>query len=307
MKNRSRPFECAIAGKIVETSLRHGGGFGEPDHVYVRCDERDCQYVDLNQPPCPLRIDMFADGSDRRVAEHLATNAGLRFCYACVTEALGITHDQVRRASWRCMNAQGFSVRPSRCAGCGRRRTTIGLDREAAEAPVVRPAASLPEPGPSIEPCGGALASYLRAHAGYSFCVHCLAREVRMPIDLVREAMSALEPADTFEIRATAQCVSCLLSKNVIRYEERYDDEEISRRVIELLAKSPKLAFCPSCIAFATDIALADVKRIVVDLQSLAELAHHKAACSVCGRWLTVIGGSGGDGATRAPPSAVTP
>ena len=125
MKNRSQPFECSIAGKSVGISLRHGGGLQEPDTVYVRCDERDCQYVDLNQAPCPLRVDMFADGSDRRVVEYLSQHAGERVCYACLTEILSVTHDQVRRASWRLKDEAGFTIRPARCVACRRRRVTI--------------------------------------------------------------------------------------------------------------------------------------------------------------------------------------
>lgn len=34
MKNRSRPFHCAIAGKVVGSTLRHGGGLQEPDIRY---------------------------------------------------------------------------------------------------------------------------------------------------------------------------------------------------------------------------------------------------------------------------------
>src|SRR5262245_22119619 len=134
MKTRPRAFDCAIAGKSVGISLRHGGGLQEPPHVYVRCDERDCQYCDLNEPPCPLRIEMFADGSDRRVADHLTAFAGTRVCYACLTEALGVTHEQVRRASWRLKDVDGFSIRPSRCAMCQRRRVTIGFPRRESDA-----------------------------------------------------------------------------------------------------------------------------------------------------------------------------
>ena len=47
-------IDCRIANKTVRITWRHGGGLLEPAKAYVRCDERDCQYADLNEPPCPL-------------------------------------------------------------------------------------------------------------------------------------------------------------------------------------------------------------------------------------------------------------
>src|ERR687892_1102761 len=124
MKNRAQPFHCGIAGKVVGISLRHGGGLREPDRVYVRCEERDCQYVDQNEPPCPLRVDMFADGSDRRITAYLTKHTGTRVCYACLTTEVEVSHDQVRRASWRLKEEPGFTIRPARCGLCHYRRGT---------------------------------------------------------------------------------------------------------------------------------------------------------------------------------------
>lgn len=28
---------------------------------FAQCDQADCQYVEKNEPPCPLNIGMFAD------------------------------------------------------------------------------------------------------------------------------------------------------------------------------------------------------------------------------------------------------
>jgi hypothetical protein len=30
------------------------------DH-FVQCNQADCQYVEANEPPCPLHLDMFAE------------------------------------------------------------------------------------------------------------------------------------------------------------------------------------------------------------------------------------------------------
>ena len=131
VRRRIVSLECRIAGKSVGVSLRHGGGLGEPRKRYVRCEERECQYVDLNEPPCPLRVEMFADGSEHRVADYLAANAGTRVCFACLAETVGITHEQVRRASWQLKDPSGVVIAPSRCRLCRRRRVTIGFVSDA--------------------------------------------------------------------------------------------------------------------------------------------------------------------------------
>jgi hypothetical protein len=316
MKRASIPFECGIAGKTVGITLRHGGGLQEPANVYVRCDERDCQYVDLNRPPCPLRIEMFADGSDRRVAAYLVAQTKVRFCYACLTEALTLTHEQVRRAAWQLKDAPGCSIRPSRCATCRRRRVTIGLAREASDAtapthgsddvtPVSPSSAAGDVEIPSIvAPGSSAVTRHLRASPGCWFCVHCLARDLKERVDLIRDVAAVLQSSDTFEVR-TAQCVSCLLVKRTIRYEEHTSEVDVLRRVIHFLIASPGLAFCPSCVAFAADLALGDAKRILVQLEDVAEFPRSDAACSACGRWQRVIGAVGGAGADEADGVAV--
>jgi len=292
MKNRSQPFVCVIADKTVGISLRHGGGLQEPNHVYVRCDERDCQYVDLNQPPCPLRIEMFADGSDRRVADYLTESAGTRICYACLTEALDITHDQVRRASWRLKDVDGFSIRPSRCATCQRRRVTIGLVKRAADLlqrePSPVPAGASATPQREGTDVTAALDAYLRSHAGFAFCARCLATEIKADPVLVRDAMWTLEPHEAFQIRTT-QCVSCLLTKRVIRFQETPTEPDTARQILAFFVDSQGRAFCAPCVAFATDVSLADAKRVMTHLEALDEFSQLESACHVCGRWQMVL------------------
>lgn len=293
VKNRAQAFECTIAGKTVGVTLRHGGGLQEPEGVYVRCDERDCQYVDLNEAPCPLRIDMFADGSDRRVAEHVAGHAGTRFCYGCLTEVLGVTHEQVRRASWRLKDVQGFAIKPSRCAECRRRRVTIGISSEGAPA-VMEVAAAAPADSLAATPVAiGAgltapLSAYLLSHPSFAFCAHCLARELGISPAVARDAMWSLESTETANVR-TGQCVSCLLTKRVIRYDPSSHDNEAPRRIIELLVKSAGTPWCASCVAFAADVALPDARRILGYLEPLTEFTRATTACSACGRWQPVI------------------
>ena len=293
MKTRSRAFDCAIAGKSVGIALRHGGGLQEPGKVYVRCDERDCQYVDLNVAPCPLRAEMFSDGSDGRVADHLAMHAGEHICYACLTDTLGITHDQVRRATWRLKEEIGLIIRPSRCGSCRRRRVTIGLPAGVAPRQPTAP------PMPVLDGHAGSsisetetLADHLRARQGFFFCAHCLARDVQLPVGRIREAMWALEPDPTFPVR-TAQCVGCLTVKRVIRHEEPSDDLGEARRLVQFVMQHSGVGHCPTGLAFASDLPLASVRRTLLLLEGVVGIERKEGTCAVCGRWQTVVVSTG--------------
>lgn len=58
-----KAFECHVVNETVMIRLRsrRGRGFTGAAQPFVQCDQQDCQYVDANQPPCPLTLDLFAD------------------------------------------------------------------------------------------------------------------------------------------------------------------------------------------------------------------------------------------------------
>ena len=56
----SKPFRCEVVSETVTISLRRQTPFGGTSRLFVRCSEVDCQYVDANEPPCPLTLDLFA-------------------------------------------------------------------------------------------------------------------------------------------------------------------------------------------------------------------------------------------------------
>ena len=56
-----KPFRCNVVSETVTIALRRRAGFGTRGQLYVRCSEVDCQYVDANEPPCPLTLELFAD------------------------------------------------------------------------------------------------------------------------------------------------------------------------------------------------------------------------------------------------------
>src|SRR5918993_322726 len=102
MIKRPRPFACSIAGKSVSIALRSGQGLLQGGKPYVWCSERDCQYVDLNVPPCLLDVAMFEDGQyAAALLAYLAADPRKALCYACIVDDLGISHESLRRASWR--------------------------------------------------------------------------------------------------------------------------------------------------------------------------------------------------------------
>jgi hypothetical protein len=66
MRHPRREFWCPVVSEPVLIGLRRAGGFSRPpaadrEGFFVRCSQRECQYVDTNRPPCPLHLGMFAD------------------------------------------------------------------------------------------------------------------------------------------------------------------------------------------------------------------------------------------------------
>jgi hypothetical protein len=120
--------DCSIAGGVVTAILRRGTTANEPDGVYVRCDQRDCQYADVNATPCPLRVEMFRAPSDDVIRAYLASRAGRGVCYSCLGTVAGVSHDATRRGLWHLLaDHQPLRVGPGRCRRCGRRCMTIAL------------------------------------------------------------------------------------------------------------------------------------------------------------------------------------
>ena len=59
LRSASKSVGCGVISEQVVATLRRRL-FGEVRTLFVQCSERDCQYVDHNHPPCPLRVDLFA-------------------------------------------------------------------------------------------------------------------------------------------------------------------------------------------------------------------------------------------------------
>ena len=58
-----KKFFCTLVSEDVEIALKHSFSLSrEPKNKkFVQCNQLECQYVDLNQLPCPLSLDLFAE------------------------------------------------------------------------------------------------------------------------------------------------------------------------------------------------------------------------------------------------------
>jgi hypothetical protein len=59
-RGRAREFWCTVVCEQVVIRLRRADGFGPSRGFFVQCNQDECQYVDKNEPPCPLHVGMFA-------------------------------------------------------------------------------------------------------------------------------------------------------------------------------------------------------------------------------------------------------
>ena len=60
---------CEVISEDVTIALRRRTVFGSKGQLFVRCSESDCQWVDANEPPCPLTLELFADEVREREAQ----------------------------------------------------------------------------------------------------------------------------------------------------------------------------------------------------------------------------------------------
>jgi hypothetical protein len=56
-----REFWCTVVSESVLIRLRRADGFEPQRGHVVQCNQIECQYVDENQLPCPLRVGMFSE------------------------------------------------------------------------------------------------------------------------------------------------------------------------------------------------------------------------------------------------------
>jgi len=63
---REKDFLCTVVSEHVEIALKRKPSLSGPNELFVHCNQLECQYVDLNQSPCPLHLDLFAEEIEKR-------------------------------------------------------------------------------------------------------------------------------------------------------------------------------------------------------------------------------------------------
>jgi hypothetical protein len=61
-------YFCTVVSEDVKIALKNKPSISRESKsdLFVQCNQLECQYVDLNQSPCPLRLDLFAEEIETR-------------------------------------------------------------------------------------------------------------------------------------------------------------------------------------------------------------------------------------------------
>ena len=67
-KRWEKDYYCTVVSEDVEIALKNKPSlsFESKNELFVQCNQLECQYVDLNQSPCPLRLNLFTKEIDKR-------------------------------------------------------------------------------------------------------------------------------------------------------------------------------------------------------------------------------------------------
>jgi len=67
-KRRQKDYFCTVVSEDVQIALKNRANFtreSKPE-LFVQCNQLECQYADINQTPCPLGLDLFAEEIEKR-------------------------------------------------------------------------------------------------------------------------------------------------------------------------------------------------------------------------------------------------
>ena len=67
-KRLQKKYYCTVVSEDVEIALKNKTSLGleSKNEPFVQCNQLECQYVDLNESPCPLRLDLFSEEIEKR-------------------------------------------------------------------------------------------------------------------------------------------------------------------------------------------------------------------------------------------------
>jgi hypothetical protein len=65
---RAKNYFCTAVSEAVKITLKNKTVLSSESktELFVQCNQLECQYVDLNRSPCPLRLDLFAEEIEKR-------------------------------------------------------------------------------------------------------------------------------------------------------------------------------------------------------------------------------------------------
>ncbi len=68
---REKDYFCTVVSEDVEIALKNKPSLSREskNELFVQCNQLECQYVDFNQSPCPLRLNLFAEEIEKREKE----------------------------------------------------------------------------------------------------------------------------------------------------------------------------------------------------------------------------------------------
>ncbi len=68
MASRRENYFCTVVSENVEIALKNKPSLNREskNDLFVQCNQLECQYAGVNQPPCPLRLDLFAEEIENR-------------------------------------------------------------------------------------------------------------------------------------------------------------------------------------------------------------------------------------------------
>ncbi len=76
-KRVKKNYYCNVVSEDVEIALKveRTISLNSKKRLYVQCDQDDCQYVDINELPCPLNLSIFEEEIKERAEK--ARESGL--------------------------------------------------------------------------------------------------------------------------------------------------------------------------------------------------------------------------------------
>ncbi len=68
-KGRGKDYFCNVVSENVEITLMNKLCLDVKykKALFVQCNQSECQYVDINQYPCPLDLNLFAEEIEKRM------------------------------------------------------------------------------------------------------------------------------------------------------------------------------------------------------------------------------------------------